>query len=679
MIVEASDYQLLTYLQLLGLSHTTRVNIWGTPRQLSFDDPDFTDDNVIAAIVTPDALAAIVGPCAHLTMLSFPKRTECFSGADGAWVDVAFAGHTQLAILETLMFAALPRILEHLTGLEELTLGAEPHHTNITLLSLLAGAPPSLRILRLVNGVPWMQLDALGCLSLARTITQLDAPRVYWPNPESATGFARLERLCLGPCSGVAFLRPIASRLTHLTLPTTRLDSCALVAELAGMGLCRLVELSLSLLNWNCHDPLACLLAANRDTLGSLALSTDSREDPPPASVLAVLADLPRLTRLQYRENRALKRTDLDAMLAGVLDRLEDLELSSPDLSLSRIASTRLRVLRLGQRIDHPLTVDCPALEVLALPRPVDTDDLVLRCPQLRSLEGLWTGADLSRSAAMPCLTRLTAVAREDDEGKPSDRWLSQLLDNGSMSRLTDLDGPSLPTPAFIHRALGLALTRLTVGLEASAFPLRLPDGLRHLTVTLGRRAGGWLRVEGAGLRTLSMTDGPANAVVTLGCPLLGALYLKIRTLSAIRMDEGLTPPLRSLVIDSPQKGPVERSCPVWLDPGNLVEFLSHPGASRLRRVDLPMLKRAGGWSDGLAEALSRLPRLTDLALQKLPGTPFRLACPQLRRLILREQPRHPYPALVLDCPLLEGGWVPHHPDLVAFLPGTTPRLKSAR
>ncbi|KAJ4457280.1 hypothetical protein PAPYR_7288 [Paratrimastix pyriformis] len=164
--------------------------------------------------------------------------------------------------------------------------------------------------------------------------------------------------------------------------------------------------------------------------------------------------------------------------------------------------------------------------------------------------------------------------------------------------------------------------------------------------------------LRGAGLRTLTMYEGPMNSAVTLRCPVLGALYLKMRRLNSIQMDDGLRPPLRS----------------------SLVDFLSHPGASRLRRVVLPMFKAAcqpAEWSDDLAEALSGLPRLTDLVLQKLPGNPFHLACPQLRRLTLRERPRDPYRALVVDCPRLEECWVPPDSELVAFHPGT--RLSALR
>ncbi|KAJ4454865.1 hypothetical protein PAPYR_10313 [Paratrimastix pyriformis] len=556
MIVEASDddFQLLAYLLLLGLSSHPHEDSWDSPpaqvrrrsRSCGF-----------RWHCSGRHLAAIVGPCTHLSTLSFTKRANVFSDTDDdSWVDVTFAGHTQLATLDVLVSVplalALPRILEHLTGLE-LTLDTNILQLDLT--SLLACAPPSLRTLRLPSALPDLSLDDLGDLSLAGSLTQLDAPNVFCGGSESLGRFARLERLHLGPCAaGVAFLGPVAGRLTHLTL-STQFDSL-LMAELASVGLCRLVALSLHLRSWGCR----------------------------------------------YRERF---EATLDAML---LDWLEELDLSLGLFRMPTIVSTRLRILRLTSRLDSCITliVDCPALEVLVLSE--ECPKVVLRCPRIRSM------------------------SRGD---KP-------------VSWLNNWDA-SLQTPD-LQRVLGQGtLTRLNVHVLASAFPLRLPDQLRHLVVNVVGYEGP-LRVDGAAsLLTLSMYARPGHdADVVLG------------------------------FIDSPRKdGVVERASPVRLDPDSLIDFLAHPGAARLRRVVLPMFKAwclGEGDADRLAEALSALPRLTDLVLQKLPGPSFSLTCPQLRRLTIRERPRATY-ALVLDCPRLEACWIPSHRELVKFLPGTTPCL----
>ncbi|KAJ4460312.1 hypothetical protein PAPYR_3319 [Paratrimastix pyriformis] len=146
-IMEASSVQLHTYLSLLGLSHATRTSIRGTPPSLSFDLGIVECSGGASPVLTADALAAIVGPCKALIKLTLPARpmpeqcpplVECglTDAACLPWVNEAFAGHRQLAVLHVLwaepLSVAIRHIFKHLPGLEELRflhvlpIGAQP-------------------------------------------------------------------------------------------------------------------------------------------------------------------------------------------------------------------------------------------------------------------------------------------------------------------------------------------------------------------------------------------------------------------------------------------------------------------------------------------------------------------------------------------------------------------------
>ncbi|KAJ4459282.1 hypothetical protein PAPYR_4821 [Paratrimastix pyriformis] len=105
-----------------------------------------------------DALAELLGPCKSLRKLRFSGRSKMIDASDGLtvesavadWVDEAFGGHTQLAVLEQLPPLAEPaieRILSHLSGLVELTVSPDLH-MNTDLLAILARSCPRLQVLR---------------------------------------------------------------------------------------------------------------------------------------------------------------------------------------------------------------------------------------------------------------------------------------------------------------------------------------------------------------------------------------------------------------------------------------------------------------------------------------------------------------------------------------------------
>ncbi|KAJ4461987.1 hypothetical protein PAPYR_1693 [Paratrimastix pyriformis] len=761
MIVESSDYPLLAYLQFLGLCHTTRVAIRGSPRQLAFDDSTFgqCDEAVEANVVTPDALAAIVGPCVHLVKLSFPTHTPTFSmkrrrGKDASptpvfsWVDEAFAGHSQLAALELLvdesLFSALSRILSHLTGLKDLNLtlntGRSLGQPNPAV--LLAAAPPGLRALRLRV----LRRTSEG-ESIISNLTRIDFSKVF-------DTFACLERLELTSCPPAASLRPLAGQLTGLTLVGGDVD------ELTKVGFCRLADLNLTMVNPD-PDDIAKLLAANQSTLQSLALDIELWDEVPFTRLIASLDGLPRLTSFEYHKLYGARPEEFAALSPGLVDRLERLVLNIDIAPPVTIASTRLRVLRLSSSLlressadddsslsdessggysprsddmssydslrsddgpgdaippkkpvrtpddaaarTHPhggamphagpaLILDCPALVELALPRETSGPGrLVLRCPQLCSLEGLTDGVDLSRSAAMPALTR--ALQASPQAMQPI--WLGQLLAGRPCPRLRELVichniNTRAPPPPMLQQILGMgSLTRLEMGLQSLVgFPGQLPGQLRHLVATLsGRKSPNGLRVDAACLRTLILRGGPDLADLVIGCcPALVSLRLEMPRLRSVSLAPGAGPSLRSLVIAAGlnQFGDTCGNLP--LDPTRLVALLEHPAAAHLRRVVLPEMHKVVPaatpffWPR-LAEALRRLPCLTDLELVRLPPSPnpLPLTCPRLRRLAIRQRARFPAPkkaiALVLDCPMLEELRVPCREFRATCSPGTQPRV----
>ncbi|KAJ4462550.1 hypothetical protein PAPYR_523 [Paratrimastix pyriformis] len=185
-IVEASSRPFLTYIQLLSLSHTIRSMIRGILRQMSFQ----------SAEIDVDALAALVGPCKGLVKLTFPvprqkdphlSHTDTKTTTPSSWVNEAFGGHTQLAVLENFPTPSEPdieRILSHLFGLVELTVSPS-FSISSRLLAALARSCPDLQVLRCIIRepdsaeriypdlkLPLADLDALAPLS--GVLKQLD-------------------------------------------------------------------------------------------------------------------------------------------------------------------------------------------------------------------------------------------------------------------------------------------------------------------------------------------------------------------------------------------------------------------------------------------------------------------------------------------------------------------------
>ncbi|KAJ4455507.1 hypothetical protein PAPYR_9536 [Paratrimastix pyriformis] len=138
------------YIQLLSLSHSTRTRIRGTLRNLSFVEPD----PILPSIIRPttDAVAALVGPCKNLSQLSIPESIDPCGDVNHqfVWVDEAFEGHAQLAVLThfpTHSEAVIERILSHLPGLVELTVQRNLYMST-RLLAALARSCPGLQVLR---------------------------------------------------------------------------------------------------------------------------------------------------------------------------------------------------------------------------------------------------------------------------------------------------------------------------------------------------------------------------------------------------------------------------------------------------------------------------------------------------------------------------------------------------
>ncbi|KAJ4459448.1 hypothetical protein PAPYR_4494 [Paratrimastix pyriformis] len=301
-IMETSSPSLETYLQLLSLCRATRAAIRGTPRELSFflcDDDDNNNDayegDVTDPLMTqviapsPDALAALVGPCKGLVKLTLPRGNVMLLGrspANAPWVSEAFEGHSRLAVLSVPSAGAympfLPGILGRLPGLEELHMGGPDEKTTMArhsirgsswaallsnpddLLPALGQLRPPFRVLR--YSVPLRNAyQNLG--PIASSLTDLHS----LGGPASGSFMASLasvQRLSLDEYPA-AFLRPIASRLTQL-----RLLHRGISEVLADVGLCRLESLQLPL---RCDSAaevatLGRLLGANRGTLRTVTL-----------------------------------------------------------------------------------------------------------------------------------------------------------------------------------------------------------------------------------------------------------------------------------------------------------------------------------------------------------------------------------------------------------------------
>ncbi|KAJ4462570.1 hypothetical protein PAPYR_547 [Paratrimastix pyriformis] len=671
-IVEASSCPLHAYIQLLGLSHAIRTMIRGALHELSLPEPDPALADITPTI-TADALAALVGPCKSLRKLYFPEQWWDFDAVkQPGWVDEAFGGHSQLAVLA--LSSSLPKpdiehILSHLPGLVELTVSLRLI-MNTDLLTVLARSCPSLQVLRCSVSEP-SPPDFTVLAPLSDAIKELNftalAPLSGLPNEldlkaleTTKVGLALLvhnlsavTRLRLPRCPHAA-LEPLVTHLTSLELTHVLSEE-----DIPGPGLCRLESLSLDIAR-NPTDlvltPIARLLAANRATLHSLSLRLLNAETP---SLVAALRALPHLARLNLVVFDA--SCTLSALLSpDLVDRLERLDL---DLACTvepdpvRIVSSRLQRLRicLFMDPDSGLALDCPALVELDLSAMKNCWLTSLECPRLRTIKVLVES--LGSVAPMPDLEEAVFSGRTLIEDPA---WL--LI--GS-PRLRVLSSVRLTQPDLLARlcACGSPIRLNDLRLDVTRLPnplaLRLPQ-LEQLDLHIeqdGRPSGGLplqpldLQVEAPGLLNfdLTITDKslPSARVRLHNCPSLVRLALKSHTTLALQVDEDWagTPAMqpRSLAVKGEH----------GLGTASLLDLLTRHGA-QLRILAAPKLPavRSEDWPQ-LVEALSALPRLTSLTLNvsKAPS-PLSLACPQLRTLNMEKMPDEA--KVVLACPLLE-------------------------
>ncbi|KAJ4458231.1 hypothetical protein PAPYR_6049 [Paratrimastix pyriformis] len=688
-IMEASSPSLETYLQLLSLCRATRTAIRGTPRELSFflcnndDDNDAYEgdvtDPLMAQVIapSPDALAALVGPCKGLVKLTLPRGNVMLLGrspANAPWVSEAFEGHSRLAVLSVPSADAympfLPGIVGLLPGLEELHMGGPDQITTMTRHS--------------IRGSSW----AAHLFSKADELL-------------AALGRSRPPLLRVLRHS----LRPIAQ---------LRLLNCGGISEdLADVGLCRLESVQLSL---RCDSAaevatLGRLLGANRDTLRTVILEAVAggaaarpRGVGPislaglfdPLNGLPHLDDLTVILTEEYRLENTLPDPDavLGCLTPGLLDRLAHLSVhlcyGKPEFNNRcptapiRIAARRLRTLcfNVGYMIlsSTILELACPCLEALALPEYVKRykqaflGGLVMDCPQLRSIEGFPGERCQCQATAMPHLARLRVL-----RGTASLGALLPLLDLAP--GLRDLS-PTIAVTQAAHLARLLAsdtLTRLSLSANRDVVGriLRLPAQLERLELSLSTHPNE-LVVDAPGLRSLSLTDDDAwqksELRVALRCPALLALKLDVSRLTHLGLADpgGPVPPLVHLILhvephsrymsDIREMEEATQDEPFMEDVAGTLELLG----ARLRCLCLRGTFPA--WPQ-LAAALGRLPRLAELALFRLtaPGD-LVLACPALQRLTLSDTR---FRSVVFDCPRLEV-------LVMCFIPGCLERFEPA-
>ncbi|KAJ4457668.1 hypothetical protein PAPYR_6808 [Paratrimastix pyriformis] len=647
-IVEASPSPDLCYILMLSISHTWRVCIRGTLRELSFGEPP----DPIFAPITSDALAALVGPCKALNKLTFPKWWA--NGGDSDWVDEAFGGHTQLAVLANIPPLVEPvaeRLMSHLPGLVEFT-ASKDFDMSTRLLAALARSCPGLQVLRCpVSRTIPPDFAALGPLSGALKELEIRTgalPRSARESLSALVGGLTVVTSLKLPCCPPAALEPLASHLTDLEL-TNQLD----MKDLSGTCLCRLETISLA--PYNCPFPsVARLLSANQAALRSLSLSfrLTSAEVP---TLMATLCALPRLASLDL-----VTFSPLAAHLpAELLDRLERFALAGVPPP-PRLASSRLRALRLGQA--PGLTLDCPALLDLDMTGTLTA----LHCPRLRTLtldsQSLLTAADLT---PMPDLE--VATFRKTTELMEDPAWL---LLPGSSPRLRELSGVWLSRPDLLAGLCACeSLVRLDeLHLDVTRLPnpliLRLPGQLECLDLHIGAMPGDILQlaleVEAPGLVDFALgLPGPSSVRLRLrGCPSLLGLDLH----SSSSASDAL---VSVQVMDDDDEGaggsamtmqPRLLSFQAGLDAASLLGLLARHG-SRLRDLTTIGHRMAADDWPRLMRALSGLPRLTRLTID-VAGVPstMSLACPHLRRLDLHQIDRpgnRPNTNVVLDCPLL--------------------------
>ncbi|KAJ4455961.1 hypothetical protein PAPYR_8985 [Paratrimastix pyriformis] len=670
-IMKTSAHPFQTYLQLLSLSHGTRLGIRGTPRELSFDgDLTMCRD---ALRPTADVLAALLGPCKRLVKLSFSASGTLFrpqfygcgrtEASSAGWVDAAFGGLDRLAVLEylpTTCEPAIERILSRLPGLLELRLNSGIQ-LSAHLLSAIARCCPGLRSLRCDSIRPTELGDIAALAPLLRSLQQFRIPSAL-PSTQLATfvgGLSAVSTLHIGRCAPGA-LEPLGANLSRLSLD---MDGCE--ENLPGPGLSRLERLTVrGFLAWS--GSLARLLAANQATLQHLKLEIAKPNEHGLGLLMGTLGAMPQLTHLKLTCFMLARDTDLvSALPPGLLDRLVALTLglTHPDRAHAPprldITSSRLQRLDL-QELGYlgALALDCPALAELLLPA-IPTDRLTLACPRLRLIDQLpaWF-RDLS---PMPDLESLSCASSEEPA------WLPALL--AGRPRLRNLTGVRLAPDLVPRLAVACdALAELVIELNVTKCPdiqpliLRLPGHLEFVHLSLARPPSTTpfeLHVEAAapGLRRLIVADPIPGLRLRLNCPSLARLSLSVdefgggsQTTSHGGDDLATTieltdhhhhkTTLRSLMIAGP--------CAA----ASLLDLLTCHG-SRLHYLGLRSPLAPSIWPQ-LAPALSMLPRLISLDLDANSApSPLSLACPQLRTLFLRGVNKEQ--RVRLACPLLEG------------------------
>ncbi|KAJ4457669.1 hypothetical protein PAPYR_6809 [Paratrimastix pyriformis] len=471
-IVEASPSPDLCYILMLSISHTWRVGIRGTLRELSFGEPP----DPLLAPITSDALAALLAVLTNIPPLVEPVAE---------------------------------RLMSHLPGLVEFT-ASKNFDMSTRLLAALARSCPGLQVLRCpVSRTIPPDFAALGPLSGALKALEIRTDALKRSARESLSALVcgltvvtSLKLLCSCP---PAALEPLASHLTDLEL-SDQLDE----QDLPGPLLCRLETLSLAL--DHCPFPsVARLLSANQATLRSLSLDLITSDAELPA-LMVTLRALPHLTRLDLSV-ASLSGSPVSfaaTVPPDLVDRLEDLRVVLCCLyyvkpAPTRIASGRLQRLRLDTESESTsgLALDCPALLDLDLQGPLTA----LHCPRLRTLtlspqsldqdSQSLDGADLT---PMPDLEVSTFSRRPALMADPA--WL---LLAGSSPRLRELSG------------LHLDVTRL----PNNPLVLRLPGQLERLDLHIGAVPGDMvqlaLEVEAPGLVDFALdVPGPSSVRLRL-------------------------------------------------------------------------------------------------------------------------------------------------------------------
>ncbi|KAJ4461091.1 hypothetical protein PAPYR_2536 [Paratrimastix pyriformis] len=647
-----------TYVQLLSLSHPIRRAVLGTPRELLFDD-SFEGEPLRP---TADALAALIGPCKGLVRLSFRSAGStldpnvygcgCTEAACAGWVDEAFGGHDQLAVLEylpTCSECVIERILCHLPSLVDLRLGPSTL-IRTHLLAAIARCCPHLQSLRIEAAAELNDIDGTALAPLAGSLQQLriSSGRLPASLAPFVSSLSAVETLHLSHCPPAA-LEPLASHLTRLSLQLgifglfSMLDN-AREEDLPGPSFIRLERLTLE----GCPPSWAALgrlLAANRTTLQRLKLTINDA-DTGLVPFLASLDTLPQLTHLKLIFVALPPGTDFTALPPGLFGRLEHLTLGMnvPAEPLTPrpfcITSDRLKCLHLLE-MNIPLTLDCPALDELHLLSEGRMGPLTLKCPRLRLIQDL---PEQLESSSLPGL-----VSASTHFCDPV--WLPDLLAGSPrLWQITEmwLTRPDLLT--MLCSSASLVNLHLSLGLAQMPNPLvlRLPGRLESLwlQLSLHNAAGPFdLHVEAPGLHLLSiesMDAGLEQLKCRLRCPALTCLCFMLTGCIASLELPGEGAQLRRLAIAGH-----------W-QPATILGLLTRQG-SLLRHVDL--VSTDDEWPQPVIAALDGLPRLTTLGLfiSNAPS-PLSLACPQLRTLkfYVAEGNADSEHRVVLACPLLE-------------------------